>query len=55
MFEKTKHKDEIINEIAWLMHDLRNEMGFDKWTKIATELYNRGYIVDQQEIIYEDV
>ena len=56
MFGTTiKNKDEIINEIAWLMHDLcKDNIGFTNWTQIAEELYSRGYIVDEQEIIYED-
>ena len=53
---QTKNKDEIINEIAWLIHDIvkKQKLGLVEWTGIAEELYDRGYIVDEQEIIYED-
>ena len=55
MFDRSEG-DELIIELAWFMKDLaEKDLGFINWTNMAKALYDAGYILDGEEIEYEDV
>ena len=55
MFDRSEG-DELIIELAWFMKDLaEKDLGFINWTNMAQALYDAGYILDGEEIEYEDV